>query len=48
MDDKASEIAAVADLLADIDITGCVVSADALHTQLGTARWLVARGLSTC
>ncbi|TQN33210.1 DDE family transposase [Haloactinospora alba] len=44
VDDKASEMAAVADLLADVDITGCVISADALHTQLGTARWLVARG----
>ncbi|MDT0301312.1 ISAs1 family transposase [Streptomonospora wellingtoniae] len=44
VEDKASEIDAVAGLLAGIDITGCVISADALHTQRATAQHLVGRG----
>lgn len=40
--DKTSEIHAVADLLATLgDLTGAVVTADALHTQRATARHLV-------
>ncbi|MBB6174258.1 putative transposase YbfD/YdcC [Nocardiopsis mwathae] len=39
--DKTSEIHALADLLAGLDITGAVVSADALHTQKATAAHLV-------
>lgn len=41
---KISEIAAVAGLLVDIDITGCVISADALHPQRATAEHLTGRG----
>lgn len=39
--DKTSEIGALADVLADVDIEGSVVSADALHTQAETAKHLV-------
>lgn len=39
--DKTSEIGALKDLLAGLDIEGCVLSADALHTQTGTAQYLV-------
>ncbi|MDS1270843.1 ISAs1 family transposase [Lipingzhangella sp. LS1_29] len=42
--DTTSEIAAVAELLANIDITGCVISADALHAQKATAEYLAKRG----
>ena len=38
---KTSEIPALKDLLADLDIEGSVVSADALHTQTETAHHLV-------
>ncbi|QBI56160.1 ISAs1 family transposase [Streptomonospora litoralis] len=38
--DKTSEIAAVQDLLGPLDIGGAVVTADALHTQTSTARYL--------
>ncbi|MCK9921256.1 hypothetical protein MXD61_04960 [Frankia sp. AgPm24] len=31
-------------LLVTLDLTGTVVTADALHTQRDTATWLVARG----
>ncbi|MBB4930670.1 putative transposase YbfD/YdcC [Lipingzhangella halophila] len=37
---KTSEIAAVEDLLGPLDIDGTVVTADALHTQTSTARYL--------
>ncbi|QBI55460.1 hypothetical protein [Streptomonospora litoralis] len=40
MADETSEIAAVQDLLGPIDIGGAVVTADALHTQRATARYL--------
>ena len=40
--DKTSEIPALPDILAGLDIEGGVVSADALHTQTDTARHLVA------
>lgn len=42
--DKSSEIPAVKDLLEPLDLTGTVVTADALHCQRDTATWLVGRG----
>jgi predicted transposase YbfD/YdcC len=39
--DKTNEIPCVRSLLAEVDIAGAVVTADALHTQTGTARHLV-------
>jgi hypothetical protein len=39
--DKTSEIPALTDILAGLDIEGSVVSADALHTQTKTAKHLV-------
>jgi hypothetical protein len=38
---KSNEITAVRPLLANIDIAGCVVTADAMHTQKNTARFIV-------
>ncbi len=38
---KSNEITAVRPLLANIDIAGCVVTADAMHTQKDTARFIV-------
>jgi hypothetical protein len=38
---KTNEIPALADLLRDLDLRGTLVSADALHTQKATARFLV-------
>jgi len=39
--DKTNEIPCLRDLLEAMDITGAVVTADALHTQVATARFLV-------
>jgi predicted transposase YbfD/YdcC len=39
--DKTNEIPCLRDLLEELDITGTVVTADALHTQTETARFLV-------
>lgn len=39
--DKTNEIPCVQPLLKDLDIEGCVVTADALHTQTETARFVV-------
>ena len=39
--DKASEMGAVKPLLDSIPLAGRVVTADALHTQVETARYLV-------
>jgi len=39
--EKTNEIPCVHPLLAGVDITGAVVTADALHTQTETARYLV-------
>ncbi|MGV9248883.1 ISAs1 family transposase [Streptomyces sp. NPDC003710] len=39
--DKTNEITCVASLLAPFDLTGVIVTADALHTQRGHARFLV-------
>ena len=38
---KSNEITAVRPLLENIDITGCVITADAMHTQKDTARFIV-------
>ncbi|WP_374216245.1 ISAs1 family transposase [Frankia sp. R82] len=44
VDAKSNEIPALSVLLAGLDLTGVVVTADALHTQTETARWLIGRG----
>lgn len=38
---KSNEITAVRPLFANIDIAGCIVTADAMHTQKDTARFIV-------
>lgn len=42
--DKGSEIPALKDLLAPMDLAGVVVTADALHCQRETATWLIGHG----
>lgn len=42
--DKSNEIPALRELLEPLDLGGAVVSADAMHTQTGTAQWIVGRG----
>ncbi|WP_235432577.1 ISAs1 family transposase [Nostocoides japonicum] len=42
--DKGSEIPALKDLLEPMDLTGTVITADALHCQRDTASWLTRRG----
>jgi len=42
VDGKTNEISQFAPLLADLDLTGCVITADALHTQREHAEFLVA------
>ena len=44
VDDKSNEITAVPELLAQLDITGCVVTVDALNTQTAIARQIVDGG----
>ncbi|MFD8593118.1 ISAs1 family transposase [Streptomyces sp. NPDC059637] len=44
VDSKSNEIPAFAPLLDDIDLTGAVVTADALHTQYDHATYLYERG----
>ncbi len=39
-----SEITVLPELLAEMDLTGVVVTADALHCQRDTATWLIAHG----
>ncbi len=41
VDEKSNEITAVQPLLAGLDLTGVVVTADAMHTQTAFADWLV-------
>lgn len=41
VDEKSNEITAVQPLLAEVDLAGTVVTADALHTQRSLAEWLV-------
>ena len=42
--DKSNEIPALPELLAPLDLDGAVVTADAMHTQRGTAQWIISRG----
>jgi len=42
--DKSNEIPALRELLEPLDLGGAVVSADAMHTQTGTAQWITRRG----
>ena len=42
--DKSNEIPALPELLAPLDLDGAVVTADAMHTQRGTAEWIRSRG----
>ena len=41
---KSNEIPALRELLKPLDLDGVVVSADAMHTQTGTAQWITRRG----
>lgn len=41
VDDKSNEITAIPELLAQLDITGCVVTLDALNTQTAIAKQIV-------
>jgi len=41
VDDKSNEITAIPDLLAQLNITGCVVTLDALNTQTAIAQQIV-------
>ena len=41
---QTNEITAFIPLLAPLNLTGTVISADALHTQVEHAKWLVGRG----
>jgi hypothetical protein len=41
VDEKSNEITAVQPLLADLDLRGAVVTADAMHTQKDAARYIV-------
>ena len=42
--DKSNEIPALRDLLAPMDLDGALITADAMHTQRGTAEWIRSRG----
>ena len=42
--DKSNEIPALPELLAPLDLDGAVVTTDAMHTQRGTAQWIISRG----
>lgn len=44
VDEKSNEITAIPDLLAQLDITGCVVTLDALNTQTVIAQQIVDAG----
>ena len=46
--DKTNEIPAVRDLLAEMDLAGRIVTADAMHTQTETARLIVGGAPTTC
>ncbi|MFF4352455.1 ISAs1 family transposase [Streptomyces sp. NPDC001530] len=41
---KSNEIPAFAPLLERLDLRGCVITADAMHTQIGHAQHVIARG----
>ena len=42
--DKSNEIPALRDLLEPLDLDGALITADAMHTQRGTAEWIRSRG----
>ena len=42
--DKSNEIPALPELLAPLDLDGALITADAMHTQTGTAEWIRSRG----
>ena len=42
-DDKSNEITAIGDLIAQLDIAGCVITVDALNTQTAVAESILAR-----
>ena len=42
--DKSNEIPALPELLAPLDLDGALITADAMHTQRGTAEWIRSRG----
>ena len=42
--DKSNEIPAIRELLEPLNLDGVVVTADAMHTQVDTARWITRRG----
>jgi predicted transposase YbfD/YdcC len=44
VDEKSNEIPAVPELLALLDVSGCIVTADALHCQKGTAQTIIEHG----
>ena len=44
VDEKTNEIPVVPELLALLDISGCIVTADALHCQKKTAQTIIERG----
>lgn len=46
VDDKSNEITAAKPLLEHLDLTGVVVTADAIHTQRDLAEWLVSTKLA--
>jgi hypothetical protein len=41
VDEKSNEIPQVKPLLADLDLQGAIITADAMHTQTATARYIV-------
>ena len=41
VDDKSNEITTIPDLLAQLDLTGCVVTLDALNTQTAMAQQII-------
>jgi predicted transposase YbfD/YdcC len=43
VDDKTNEVTQFAPLLEPLDLAGCVVTADAMHTQRGHAQFLVSQ-----
>ena len=45
--DEGGEVAALRALLEDVDVRGCVLTLDALHTTRDTARSIVDRSIST-
>ena len=42
--DESNEIPALPELLAPLDLDGALITADAMHTQTGTAEWIRSRG----